>query len=277
MNADVFGYLSLIGITAACIGVPPLVAGLFDGVVHHFAAKKQGRAVPSLFQVFHEMAAAFKAAPAEASKVHTACVLLSMAFHLVALVMLGLQRDLPPILFLHAFGLLALILGGMTRTRPYYGLNLTCELREIFTSQPVLLLSAVGIFFATGSFNPAAVTEYPRMLVVDLPLLCLAVLLVEQHRRNVAKDETPDADPALAIVKLANCYRSATVLLFAGFFFSHSLTGASIVAVLLHIVLRYSYQASAYLPAPVKAAWSWGYVLWGCSLNLIWVYLKYWM
>jgi len=272
MNAAFLPHFSSLGIITLCLIVPPLIGGLVAGAGRIFDAKKQGMDAPSLLQPFQDFDALWRN---EAAGDSLSYVFMSMAFQVMALVLLGLQKNLSPVLFLQAFGVLALIMGGMARPVPYFSLSVNHGLKAFLTHQPILLLVAVGIFFATGSFNFSAIKEYPRLMVIDFPLLCAALLIVEYANRN-AINAGAASDPSLAVLKLANCYRAGTLLLLAGFFFAHSLAGAALAAIVLHVLLVLIPRAAAYETWRRKTQWSWGYVYFGCGLNLIWIYIKYW-
>ena len=180
MNAAVVPHFPMLGISVACLLLPPLIGGLVAGVGRIFDAKKQGLDAPPLLQPFQDYYALWRNEPASTPRDPLVFVLLSMAFHLMALVMLGLQKNLSPVLFLQAFGVVVLIMGGMPRPVPYYGLSANHALKSFLIGQSLVFLVAAGVFFATGSFDVSAVNEYPRLLVFDLPLLCMALLLVEK-------------------------------------------------------------------------------------------------
>lgn len=276
MNATLLALLPSFGIFAACLLLPPLIGGLTEGVLDQFHAKGAGRTVPSLLAPFREVAVSLRLPLTAVPNEQITCILLAMAFHLLAIVMMGLQRELPPILLLHAFGVLALIMAGMPRIAPYSHLTINHALRAFLTAQPLLMLVAAGIFFATGAFNLGGIRDYPRLLVIDLPFIVIVLILVELAA-HTASNETASSDPMLAFVKLANCYRSGTLLLLAGFFFAHSLAVAALAAIVLHAILRVAPHVLPRAAEWVKAEWSWGFLYFACGLNLIWIYIKYWM
>jgi ech hydrogenase subunit B len=276
MSADSF---LLSGIIAACVLAPLLVVGTAEAVIHHFNAKKQGNPVISLLHIFKKRVANFRSAQNADSTWQTLqilCGLVSVVFQLTALVMLGLQRDLVPIFFLYSFAVLIGIVGRRLRISPVQGLDGNDELQKFVVMQSLLLLIVIGIFFATGSFKASAIKEYPRLLVVDLPLLCLALVIVAQTYWRRTHDISTIDHRALMLMNLADCYRNTTLLLLIGFFFSHSLSSAAIIALLVYLLPRFSVQLYSLLPERLLANWSWGYVFFGCGLNIAWIYIKFW-
>jgi hypothetical protein len=276
MSADSF---LLSGIIAVCVLAPILVAATAEVVIRHFNAKKRGIPVISLLHIVKERVANFRNAQNMDSTRQTAhvCGLVSVVFQLTALVMLGLQRNLVPIFFLYSFAILIGIVGRQLRISSVQGLDGNEELQKFVVIQSLLLLIVIGIFFATGSFNASAIKEYPRLLVVDLPLLCLALIMVAQTYWRVTYEVSPIDDSALMLMKLADCYRNTTLLLLIGFFFSHSLSSAAIIAIFVYLLLRFSVHLYPLLPGQSLVKWSWGYVFFGCGLNIAWIYIKFWV
>lgn len=274
MNGAFLPDLFLVETIVACLLAPPFIGGLVSGVARRYDAIKGGRIAPSLLQPFQEVYVALRKKPGTGSYEVYSALVLSMTLQLAALGMLGLLKNLLPVLFLQAAGLLAMIMAGMFRPVPFIGLSGNHALKAFLTREPILFLVAAGVFFATGSFSLAAVAEYPRLLAIDLPLLCVVLLFIEQESRREPNDVKTESE--LVFMKLANCYRCGTLLLFAGFFFAHSLIGAVIAAILLHIVLVGLSYVPVHISSSQKAKWGWGYVYFATALNLSWIYIKYW-
>lgn len=277
MSAELFASFSTFGIIVSCIFGPPLIGGLIVAFGRQWNAKKQGRTVSPLLQflpVYGEMR--WNASVKVPGDLFF-WLLLSVTFHLLALVLLGFQKNLAPILFFQAAGVLAMILGGMTHSISYFGLSFNHGLKAFLTSQPVLFLVAAGVFLTTGSFNFTEIANYPRLLVIDSPLLFAALLFVtHETERNV--NETAAQGPLSALIQLAACYQTATLLLFAGYFFGHGLGAAALAAVLLYVLLTIvSYAGPNDAWRQYKAEWGWEAAFFACGLNLVWIYIKYWL
>ncbi|MHC1762158.1 MAG: hypothetical protein AB9917_22110 [Negativicutes bacterium] len=267
--------LSSLPIIAGCLLIPPLIGCFVVGLSLRYDAKKQGGKIPPLSQSFQEIKLLLRKKNGVVPYEPFICILLALSFDLVALGMLGLQKNLLPILFLQSAGILAMGTARMHYSVPGGGRSVNCELKAFLTSAPLLILVAVGIFFATGSFSLAALHEYPRLLVIDLPFLWVSLLFIEQaSRRDVNNKPT---DPAPAFVKLANSYHSGIILLLAGFFFARSLVGAVATAVFLHMALVCFGHIQHRFSWRLRLKWGWGYLYFAVLLNLSWIYIKYWL
>ena len=169
-----------------------------------------------------------------------------------------------------------MIMGGMTHSISYFGLSFNHGLKAFLTSQPVLFLVAAGVFLTTGSFNFSEIANYPRLLVIDTPLLLAALLFVTHETERNVKGIAAQG-PLSVLIQLAACYQTATLLLFAGYFFGHGLGAAALAAVLLYALLTFvSYAGPNAAWQQYKAEWCWESVFFACGLNLVWIYLKYW-
>ena len=267
--------LSSLPIIAGCLLIPPLVGSLVDGLLLRYDAKKQGGKIPPLSQPFQEVFMLLRQNNGAVSCEPFICILLALSFELVALGMLGLQKNLTPILFLQSAGILAMGMARMHHSVPGGGRSANCELKAFLTRTPLLILVAAGIFFATGGFSLAGLQEYPRLLVIDLPFLWVSLLFIEQASRRDVNE--PSTGPAPAFVKLANSYRSGIILLLAGFFFAGNLVGAVAAAVFLHMALVWVGHIQHRFSWRQKSKWGWGYLYFAVLLNLSWIYIKYWL
>ena len=262
-------------IGAACLIAPPLIGGLSVAAVRYYDAKKTGRETPFLFSAISDFLARLRRKPSMFQPERFFWATLSLAFHLAALGVLVWQKSLPPVLFLQAAGLLTMVLAGSSRLVPYVGPSLNHALRSFLTSQPLLFLIAAGVFFASGGFSLQPAPEISRVLGVNLPLLWLVLLLIEAAGPRAVDANAPEGDAVDALIQLSQCYRSAMLLLLAGFFWTYDTVGAVLAAVVLQGILAIVPK----LPLPWREplSGSWGLAYFAAGLNVCWLYLKFWL
>lgn len=275
MNAVYPIELSSLPVIAGCLLLPPLIGSFVFGLSQRYGAKKQGGKIPTLSQPFQEINRLLRKKNGAVPYEPFICILLALSFNLVALGMLGLQKNLLSILFLQFAGILAMSMARMHHSVPSGGRSFNIELKAFLTRAPLVILVAVGIFLATGSFSLAALHEYPRLLVIDLPFLWVSLLFFEQASRSDVNYNA--TDPAPAYVMLANSYRSGIILLLAGFFFARSLAGAVATAVFLHMALVCFGHIQNHVLWRLRSRWDWGYLYFAVLVNLSWIYIKYWL
>ena len=134
---------------------------------------------------------------------------------------------------------------------------------------------AAGVFFASGGFSLQPAPEISRVLGVNLPLLWLVLLLIEAAGPRAVDANAPEGDAVDALIQLSQCYRSAMLLLLAGFFWTYDTVGAVLAAVLLQGILAIVPK----LPLPWREplSGSWGLAYFAAGLNVCWLYLKFWL
>ena len=262
-------------ILTVCLIAAPLISGLSAGAIRYFEAKKTGRNTPGLLTPFAEFLVQIRRCSATLHPAQVFLAALSLAFHGAALGLLVWQKSLPTVLFLQAAGLLTMVLAGSFRSVPFVGPSLNHALRSFLTIQPLLFLIAAGVFFSSGSFSLMPAPEFSRVLVVNLPLLWVVLLWIELTGPRAVTANAPEGDMVDALIQLSQCYRSATLLLLAGFFWMHGVVGAIMAAVLLQGIL--AVVPKLRLPWRTPVAGSWGLAYFAAGLNVCWLYIKFWL
>ena len=262
-------------ILTICLIAPLLIGGLSAGAIRYYDAKKTGRNTPSLLAPFTEVLVRLRLRSATLHPAQVFLAALSLAFHGLALGLLVWRKNLPPVLFLQAAGLLTMVLAGSGRSVPFVGPSLNHALRSSLTIQPLLFLIAAGVFFASGSFSLMPVSEFSWVLGINLPLLWLVLLRIEAAGPRAVAAKAPEGDMVDALIQLSQCYRSATLLLLAGLFWAQGMVGAVAAAVLLHGILVIAPKLR--LPWRTQLADSWGLAYFAAGLNICWLYIKFWL
>ena len=266
--------LAKIGVVAAVFLVTPLVAGLLTGLANRMRVTKAADTETALLKPFYDFSQLLRQTPAVAGNASMIFVLLQLAFALLALAMIVLQRNLLAGLLLQACSSLIAMAVGMNQAASMEGVVAKNPLKSFLTYQPVLLAIAAGCGLAAGGFGVEALLGQTRPLVVELPLLWLSLLYVA-YVSNRLDTEQVVAGPLLAVARLAGCFRQATLLLFAGIFWADSMIVAGLVAVLLGYGLAIADDLRARLHWRLALVWGWGFVFFACAINLSWVYIKY--
>ena len=266
--------LAKIGVVAAVFLVTPLVAGLLTGLANRMRVTKAADTETALLKPFYDFSQLLRQTPAVAGNASMIFVLLQLAFALLALAMIVLQRNLLAGLLLQACSSLIAMAVGMNQAASMEGVVAKNPLKSFLTYQPVLLAIAAGCGLAAGGFGVEALLGQTRPLVVELPLLWLSLLYVTYVSSRLDTEQVV-AGPVRAVARLAGCFRQATLLLFAGIFWADSMIVAGLVAVLLGYGLAIADDLRARLPWRLALVLGWGFVFFACAINLSWVYIKY--
>lgn len=258
----------------AIVAAIPFVSGLVAGLFGKLKARRAGSPERSLWQPFTDFRnLLWQELPAPVGSLAIAN-LLQLAFSLLAVGMLVLQRNMVAALFFQAMAVLIVITVGLSCPACVGGITANVKMRTFLTYQPILLSVGAGVGLTTGSFLLDAGQAAARPLIVELPFLWGALVYVIYALGKLELDGI-FAGPLLAVAKLAASFRQAVLLLLAGIFFTYSLLGTCTVAILLACSLAAADYFRSLLPWRLPLTWGWGYLYFACTVNLSWLYIKY--
>jgi hypothetical protein len=258
----------------AIVAAVPVAAGLMAGAFNKLQAKWTGGSEPSLLQPFinfRQLLGQELKSPGDSRAITN---LMQLAFSVLAVSMLVLQKNIVAALFFQAIAGLMAIMASTSNSDCDGETTVDFKMKAFLTYQPVLLAVGAGIGLAAGSFLLDVGQAASRPLIVELPFLWGALVYVIYASGKLDLDGI-FAGPMLAVAKLAASFRQAALLLLAGIFFTHSLLGACMVAILLACSLAATDCFLLRLPWRLPMTWGWGYVYFACTVNLSWLYIKY--
>ena len=167
-----------IAIGAAALVLSLLVGGLLSGLDRKISAHMQGRQGPPVLQPFYDVIKLFgkeRIAVNPMQDVYAAGFLLFMA---ASVVMLFTGQDLLMLTFVSAFGNVSLVMGAMSVRSPMSRVGAQREILQLMAAEPVILLTAVGLYLSKGSFLISAARHGSTPLIASLPLQFVALLIV---------------------------------------------------------------------------------------------------
>lgn len=278
----------LLGILA--IVLAPIVGGLLSGLDRKLTARLQGRKGPPITQPFYDVIKLFGKERIVVNAAQDIYALGTLVFTAAALVMLVTGQDLLMLIFVLAFGNVSLIMGAMSVRSPYSRIGAQREILQLMAAEPVIILTAVGLFLVSGSFMISSVFHNPRPLIADMPLQFLALLLVltiklrkspfdfstshHAHQELVKGVTTEFSGFQLAVITIAEWFELVLLLGIVAIFWAQPIwVGILLAAVafLLEIVVD---NVSA------RVTWAWmlkAALILGLGLsvaNIIWLYVK---
>lgn len=246
----------------------PVVSGLFAGLARRMRLRRVDGADASIMQPFYDFKQLIRQQPGQMGNTAMFSIVLQLAFSLLALVLILLQRNLLAALLLQSFaGLMAIAANGI---RPVgdESLQRMNPLKLYLTFQPLVLMTAAGCGLAAGGFGIDAMLGLSRPLIVELPLLWLSLLYVA-YVSGLQETAPPLRGPLLAVERLAGCFRQASLLLFAGVLVVDSLIMAGLIALVLGYGLVAAEDLRSRLHWRLMAAWGWEFVYFSCLINLV--------
>jgi ech hydrogenase subunit B len=267
-----------------------LLGGFLTGIDRKLTARMQNRVGPPIVQPFFDVIKLWGKERVMVNPMQLLYANTYLFFSVASLVLLILGWDLLMILFISAFASVALVLGGYSVESPYARIASQREIIQIAAAEPVLVLAMVGMFLVTGDFTAAAIPEHPRPLLVDLPLVFVALLIAigiklrkspfdvstsahHAHQELVRGIYTEFAGPTLAVLEVGHWFEMIFFLVFLGLFWAPDwriagllLTSTFILELLVdNISARYTWSWL------LKVAWVGGMGL--AAVNVAWLYL----
>lgn len=253
--------------------VAPVIGGLVAGIDRKVTAHMQGRVGPSVFQPFWDVGKLFEKENAvvnETQKFYAICYLVFMAFT-GALFFAG--GDLLLVIFALTLSQVFLALGAFSAFSPYSYVGAERELLQIMAYEPMVILTAVGMFVATRSFNVGDIATTTIPVVLLIPGIFLGFLYIltiklrkspfdistshHAHQEIVKGVTTEFSGPALGLIEITHWYESVLLLGFLYLFFGWYPLLAIVAIIVLYLleVLIDNTNARVRWQFAVKSAW----------------------
>ena len=266
------------------------VGGLLSGLDRKITAHMQGRKGPPVIQPFYDVIKLIgkeRFAVNGMQDVYAAGFLVFMA---AADIMFYLGSDLLILVFVMAFASVSLIMGAMSTRSPMSRIGGQREIIQLMVAEPVILLTAVGVYLSRGSFLVSKAASSPVPLIASMPLAFIALLVVltikmrkspfdfstsHHGHQELVKGLTMEySGLQLAAIEVGEWLETVLLLGLVGLFFAQPLWAAVILAFaafLLEIIID-----------NISARTTWGWMLkfvgimgFGLStVNLICLYLR---
>jgi formate hydrogenlyase subunit 4 len=214
----------------------PFLGGLIAGIDRITSARMQRRIGPPVFQPFYDLGKLIGKQNLAVNRFHGYYLVCSLLITILAGVMFFGGDDLLMVIFAFTVGKLFLVLAASSANSPYAALGAQRELIQVLAAEPMLLLFAVGLYMASGSFEISEIAASPRPLILYLPGLFLGLLVIlaiefrkspfdlstshHAHQELVKGVTTEFAGPSLALVEITHWYETVLFLGMIGLFFA---------------------------------------------------------
>jgi ech hydrogenase subunit B len=236
-------------ITAALyIILAPIVGGLVAGIDRKITARMQGRVGPPLLQPFYDVGKLFEKENVVVTTAQNFYVLAYLVFIVLSGALFFGGGDLLLIIFAFTLAHVFLVLGAFSVHSPYSHIGAERELIQIMAYEPMIILTAVGMYLVTQSFYVADIATTTIPIVLYLPGVFLGFLTVltiklrkspfdistshHAHQEIVKGVTTEFSGPTLGQVEIAHWYENVFLLGFIYLFFSFNpIIGVLAVAV----------------------------------------------
>ncbi|RQD66594.1 MAG: NADH-quinone oxidoreductase subunit H [Desulfonatronovibrio sp. MSAO_Bac4] len=258
----------------------PAMGALISGIDRKLTAWFQGRVGPPVYQPFLDTIKLLSKEKNIVNSRQMICVLVYLLSSMAAVFLFFLGSDLLLIFFVLTIGAVSFIAGAMSVPSPYSQVGAQRELMQVLTYEPLLLLTFVGFFLITGSFNISYILTWEEPLLFSMPLIYIALgfaLTIKLrkspfdisashhgHQEIVKGSLTEYSGPQLAMVEIAHWYEIILILGVFALFWSTSVTA-------MLIFLSITYLAEILIDNLVaRSTWRWMIAhVWPVGLGLI--------
>lgn len=156
----------------------PVLGGMLSGVDRKLSARMQGRIGPSVLQPFYDVRKLFSKQFIIVNRAQTFLIL----SYFLTLVFTGCMffagNDMLLCFFILSTGATFLIFAACVTNSPYSNLGSSRELVQMMCYEPAVLLTAVGFYLATGSFNVKDIIQADVSAIVKMPGFFLAFVFI---------------------------------------------------------------------------------------------------
>lgn len=180
----------------------PFLGGILEGFDRKISARMQGRVGPPIRQPFFDVIKLFK--KQYIVVVHSVHFLLLsyLAFMILTGAMFFAGADLMLCFFILSTAATFLYFAAVITNSPYSTIGSQRELVQMMAYEPAVLLTAVGFYISTGSFNVRTIIQQDYSLIMRMPGFFIAfVFIMTIKMRKSPFDTAASHHPHQELVK----------------------------------------------------------------------------
>ncbi|MDF2540484.1 MAG: respiratory-chain dehydrogenase subunit 1 [Herbinix sp.] len=235
----------------------PILGGLLSGIDRVISARMQGRQGPPVLQPFYDVMKLIQKESIEVNMMHRFFVYISMIFIIFTTVIMLLGGDLLLAVFALTLGSIFFVLGGYASNSPYNTIGSERELLQMMAYEPMVLLTAIGLYYADQSFFIKNIISSEVPAIVYLPGVFLGLVFIltyklrkspfdfsmshHGHQEIVKGITTEYSGRDLAVIEITHWYETVIALTFVYIFFASS-TPISHVFAVIACILAYLFE-----------------------------------
>lgn len=238
MNAvnELMGSLSILERMLVFVVLAPLAGGVLAGIDRKLSARLQGRYGPPVLQPFFDVFKLLRKERIIVNKFQDFPIILFLAFTIFAGALFFAGTDLLLTIFSLALAGTFFILGGFCVGSPYSHLGAQREIIQMAAYEPMVILTAVGMYQVTGSFRVSEIANFQGPLVLWLPGVFAGFLYIltikfrkspfdlsmshHAHQEIVRGITTEFSGPGLALIEITHWYENVLLLGMVYLFFA---------------------------------------------------------
>ena len=252
----------------------PLVGGLLAGCDRVISARMQSRLGPPVLQPFYDVLKLWQKENLVVRRSQNGYIVFFLLLVIFTGALFFTGSDLLLVIFALTLAAIFFVLGAYKASSPYSFIGAERELLQMMAYEPMVLLTAIGMYMVTHSFAVEDIAGHPRLLVLVLPGIFLGFLYTLEikfrkspfdlssshhaHQELVRGITTEFSGRALAMIEIAHWYESVFLLAWVYLFFAASpaLGVAAAIVVFVVVILVDNVFARLKWQAAVRSAWA---------------------
>ncbi|MGA2160808.1 MAG: complex I subunit 1 family protein [Methanoregula sp.] len=234
----------------------PVAGGLIAGIDRKVTARMQGRVGPPLLQPFYDVGKFFEKENLVVTTTQNFYALSYLVFMAVAGALFFSGGDMLLVIFAFTLSHIFLVLGAYAAFSPYSHIGAERELIQIIAYEPMIIITAVGMYMVTKSFYVGSIVQSTTPIILYLPGVFIGYLIVltiklrkspfdlstsHHAHQEIVKGVTTDfAGPNLGRIEIAHWYEYVFLLGVVYLFFAWNpliAIAAIIIAYFLEILV----------------------------------------
>jgi len=218
------------------IVLAPIIGGLISGIDRKLSARMQGRFGPPLLQPFYDVLKLMAKQNIVVNKHQKFYVLCFLVFVIITGSIFFAGGDLLLAIFALTLASVFLIIAAYSTYSPYAYIGAEREMLQMMAYEPMVILTIVGMYMVTKSFNVLDIAMYDQPLLYTLPGIFLGFLFIltlkfrkspfdismshHAHQEIVRGVVTEFSGAELAMVEVAHWYENVFLLGIVALFFA---------------------------------------------------------
>jgi formate hydrogenlyase subunit 4 len=240
----------------AYIVLAPVLGGLLSGADRVISARMQGRVGPPLLQPFYDVFKLLQKESITVNGLQNFYVYCFLIFVVMAGALFFSGGDILLVIFALTLANIFFIVGGYSTNSPFSHVGAQREILMMMSYEPMVLISAIGFYTITNSFDVSGIMGGTVPPVVYLPLLFLGFVYIltikfrkspfdlstshHGHQEIVKGITTEYSGRGLAAIEVAHWYENIYILGFVYLFFSWNNILSPIVGIVACLVTYFA-------------------------------------
>lgn len=234
------------------IVLAPFIGGLISGIDRKISARMQGRFGPPIRQPFYDVFKLMIKQNADVNRQQKFYIFCFLVFVIISGAIFFAGGDLLIAIFALTLASIFLVVAAYSTFSPYAYIGAERELLQIMAYEPMVILTTVGMYMVTKSFNAYDIAVYGQPLLYSLPGIFVGFLFIltikfrkspfdismshHAHQEIVRGILTEFSGPELAMIEIAHWYENVFLLGIVCLFFASNPIIGIVIALLVYFL-----------------------------------------